>query len=125
MAQGMKISILSSGKGKDFPTREDLETLVRKHGGQVHTTPGYATNFCVAHTEVPMVISVKKLRSHTIVSVPWFLRAFPEDEKVEKLPELNFKDVLCLKRFKNLKWDANKIPIIPQDCKFNFILYFF
>lgn len=97
VATGLEISILSSGKGKNFPPKEELETLVRKHGGRVVANPGRDTNFCVAHTQTPMVLAIMQKRSQTIVNVPWFLKAFPENDVLTELPEITRKDTICMK----------------------------
>lgn len=123
IAKGLKIAVLSSGKGKNFPPKEELETLVRKHGGQVVAIPGRDTNFCVAHTETPMVRAIMQNRSQTIVTVPWFLKAFTTEKGTDKeLPEITRKDTLCMKpefeaglRYKYDEYDDHYTKQLSKD----------
>ncbi|XP_063700351.1 DNA ligase 4 [Culicoides brevitarsis] len=96
IAKNHEIAILSSGK--DFPPKQELENLVRIHGGTVVAHPGRRTTFCVADTKTPMVQEIIKNRSQTIVTVPWFLKSFPKTaSNAEKLPDIKKRDTICMK----------------------------
>lgn len=95
IAKGLQIAVLNSGKGKNFPSKEELELLVRQHGGQVVANPGRNTNFCVAHIQTPIVQSIIQSKSQTIVTISWFLKAFSGNHK--ELIDITRKDTICMK----------------------------
>uniref|UniRef100_A0A336LUL2 DNA ligase 4 n=1 Tax=Culicoides sonorensis TaxID=179676 RepID=A0A336LUL2_CULSO len=94
IAKGLKICILNSGKG--FLSKDKMEKLIKMHGGQEVAYPSRDTFFCVADIETPFVRTIIEKRSHTIVKVPWFLKAFPMKSVEKKLLNITPRDTICI-----------------------------
>lgn len=94
-AKGLKICILSSDTG--YPLKSELEENVRKHGGTVVANPGKDTFLCVAKKNVLLVKSLCASKEQTIVTLDWFLRAFPTNEKRNELMAIRPCDIISAK----------------------------
>lgn len=120
-AKGLKICILSSDRG--FPSKNELENYVRMHGGTVVANPGKDTFLCVAKKEVLLVKRLCASKEQTIVTLNWFLKAFPTNEKRNELIAIRPCDIISakpefeadLRRKYDIHGDTYTEPISKDD----------
>lgn len=97
IAEGKEFCIFNSTQ----PTVEDLEDMVRKHGGETVKSPSDKTFVCIAATKSFRVLSYmdegkgnKKKETYDIAKVEWLLKAMQSDTPLDRLLPLHPSDML-------------------------------